>query len=89
MEDVELLKQLLNPFITERLGEAYRKDEEYQKRLKAEDLIYESLSGKLTDEQAEQLEEYFVAANATAARIEILTYIQGMKDLLALLKTLS
>lgn len=68
MEDVELMKQLLNPYITERLGEVYRKDEEYQKRLKAEDLIYESLSGKLTDEQAEQLEEYFAAANATAAK---------------------
>lgn len=89
MEDVELMKQLLNPYITERLGEVYRKDEEYQKRLKTEDLIYESLSGKLTDEQVEQLEEYFAAANATAARKEILTYIQGMKDLLALLKALS
>ena len=39
MEDVELMKQLLNPYITERQGEVYRKDEEYQKRLKAEDLI--------------------------------------------------
>lgn len=89
MEDVKLMKQLLYPFITERLGEAYRKDEEYQKSLKTEDLIYESLSGKLTDEQAEELEGYYVAANATAARQEILTYIQGMKDLLALLKVLS
>jgi len=89
MEDVALMKQLLNPYIKERLGEVYRKDEEDQKRLKAEDLIYESLSGRLTDEQAEQLEEYFVAANATAARQEILTYIQGMKDLLTPLKVLS
>lgn len=89
MEEFDIMEQLLNPFVVDRLAEIYTKDEEYQNRLKEEDLIYQKLLDKLTDEQAEELEQYFVATTATAARKETLTYTQGMKDLLALLKALS
>lgn len=89
MEDLDFMEQIVNPFVTEKLGEIYQKDEEYQKRRKEEDLIFESLSEELTFEQAEKLEQYFAATIATAARKETLTYTQGMKDLFALLKALS
>ena len=58
-------------------------------RLKAENSIYEQLNETLSEKQAEELEQYLIAANEAAARKETLAYIQGMKDLLALLKTLS
>lgn len=89
MEELDFMEQLLNPFVVDRLAEVYAKDEEYQNRLKEEDLIYEELSEELPDKQADKLEKYFEAAITTAARKEILTYIQGMRDLLALLKALS
>lgn len=85
----DFLEQLVNSFVVDRLADVYAKDKEYQKRLKDEDLIYQKLLDELTEEQAEELEQYFVATAATAARKETLTYTQGMKDLLALLRTLS
>ena len=72
MEELDFMEELLEPFVVDRLAEVYVKDEEYQKRLKEEDLIYQKLSNELP-----------------AARKEILTYIQGMKDLFALLKALT
>lgn len=89
MEDFDYMEKIVNPFVTEKLGEIYQKDEEYQKRLKEEDLIYQKLLDELTEKQAEELEQYFIATTATAARKETLTYTQGMKDLLALLRALS
>ncbi len=89
MEDFIFMEQLLNPFIVNRLAEVYKKDEDYQNLLKKERGIYQKLSDELSDEQAEELLQYFEAANSTEARKETLTYIQGMKDLLALLKNLS
>ena len=85
----DFLEQLLNPLVIDRLAEVYTKDEEYQKRLKNEEMIYQKLLNELADKQAEELEQYFEAITATAARKETLTYTQGMKDLLALLKNLS
>lgn len=41
------------------------------------------------DEEYQKLERYFEAASLTVARKETLIYIQGMKDLLALLKAIS
>lgn len=89
MEELDFMEQLLNPFIVDRLAEVYANDSEYQKRLKEEDLIYQKLLDEVTETQAEELEQYFIATSSTAARKETLTYIQGMKDLLTLLKTLS
>lgn len=85
----DLMEELLNPFVVDRLADVYSKDEEHQKRLKEEDLIYQKLSEELSDGQAEELEQYFIATSSTASRKETLTYIQGMKDLLKLLETLS
>lgn len=87
MED--FMEQIVNPFVTDKLASIYANDEECQNRLKAQNLIYQKLANELSDKQAEQLEEYFTALNATAIRKETLTYIQGMKDLLALLNYLS
>lgn len=81
----DFLEQLLASFIVDRMAEIYTKDEEYRKRLSKEELIFQELSDKLSGEQAKELELYFISANSTTARKELLTYIQGMKDLLALL----
>lgn len=89
MEDFDFMEQLLNPFAVNRLAEVYTNDEEYQNQLKKEDIIYQKLSKELKDEQAEELKQYFMATSATAMRREALAYKQGMKDLFALLKTLS
>lgn len=89
MGDFDFIEQMVTPSVTERLGKIYQKDAMYQKKLKEEDLKYKRLIEELTDKQADWLEEYMEAANATMARKEILTYVQGMKDLLALLKALS
>ena len=89
MKDFDILEQLVNPCTIDRLGEFYQQDEIYQKRLGEENIIYEKLRNELTDEQKELLESYFLATTETAARKETLTYIQGMKDMLTLLKALS
>lgn len=83
------LEDLVNPCTIERLGEVYCKDEKYKKLITEEDALYEELSEQLPDEEADILEKYFEATNAVSARKEILTYIQGMKDMFALFKALS
>lgn len=83
------LENLVNTYTIERLGEVYRKDEKYKKLITEEDTLYEELIEQLPDEEADKLEKYFEATNATSARKEILTYIQGMKDMFALFKALS
>jgi len=88
MKDFDLEK-LVNPCVIEKLAEVYQKDETYQQLLKEEDILYEKLSEELSDKQADELEKYFEATTATSARKEILTYIQGMKDLFALFGALS
>ena len=88
MEDFNL-ETLVNPCIIERLCELYDKDPTYKKLIMEESAIFEELSEELPDEQADKLERYFEAANATSARKEILTYIQGMKDMFAWFKALS
>lgn len=83
------MDQIINLFVMAELGNIYQNDAEYGKRLKNEEMIYEKLYDELTQEQAEQLEQYFIATHFTSERKEALSYIQGMKDLLALLKYLS
>lgn len=89
MKEQDFMEQLLNPFVTDRLAEVYANDSEYQNLIKEEDLIYQKLSDELPDEQADELERYFEAVSSTSSRKETLTYVQGMKDLLTLLKSLS
>lgn len=81
--------ELLTPYLTERLGQIFSENEEHQKAVKEENRLFEQFYDKLDKEQAELLEQYFAAANATAAIKERLTYQQGMKDMLALLKALT
>ena len=49
MEELDFIEELLNLFAVDRLAEVYVKDEEYQKRLKEEDLIYQKLSENLIE----------------------------------------
>ena len=83
------MEQIVNLIVADKLAEVYEKDEDYQNRLKEDDLIYRKLKDALTDEQVELLEEYFTSALSLSARKETLAYTQGMKDLLSFLKYLS
>lgn len=83
------MEQILNPFVVDRLTEVYSRDKDYRSRLEEEDLIFRKLLEELPDGQAEDLKRYFDAVSSTAARKETLTYIQGMKDMFALIKILS
>jgi hypothetical protein len=87
MEDY--LEQQLYSLVADRLANTYQKDEEYQKLLKEEQLIYEKLCKKLSNEDAAELQKYFMAATSTAAKKENLAYERGMRDLFALFKYLS
>lgn len=85
----DFMEKIFNPFVEDRLSHAYEQDVEYQKLLEENDIVFQKLLQELQKEQAEKLEQYFAAANAAAARKEVLTYMQGMKDLFALFKALS
>ena len=83
----EIMK-LLSPIITERLGEIFQQDKEYQQDLSEESKVYEKLSKELSGEQADELGKYFALSSATAGVRERLAYQQGMKDMFALIKYL-
>lgn len=85
----DFIEQVVNPFVTDKLEKLYKNDKEYQRRKKDEDLIYQKLTDSLSEKQLQQLENYFTASSSASARKEALTYIQGMKDLLELLRYLS
>lgn len=87
-KDLEVI-ELIQSYLVDRMRRKCQNNEEYLEAMKKEEGLYERLSDKLTDEQAEELEEYFTASNATFAIMERLAYIQGMKDIISLLKYLS
>ena len=88
IKDMEVL-ELIEPLLIDRTGKLYQDNEEYKESARKEEVLFEQLSAKLTEEQARELNQFTSAANATSAITERLAYIQGMKDMLALLKSLS
>lgn len=83
-ESKEEILELIIPFLTERLGKNYIKDEEYKKVSKSADLLFKELNNSLNHDQSRLLEQFFNANNATIAVMERLIYQQGMRDLLNL-----
>ena len=88
IKDMEVL-ELIEPLLIDRTGKLYQDNEEYKESTRKEEELFEQLSDKLTEEQVRELDQFLSATNATLAIIEHLAYIQGMKDMLALLKSLS
>lgn len=90
MDDItrKTVLEVITPCLTDRLGRTYLEDKEYQESVKKADLIFEKLDAALTKNQAELLEEYFIANNATVAIMEKLIHRQGMRDMLDFLISL-
>ena len=62
---------------------------QYNKAKEEETRLYDLLTSDLTDEQKQRLDDYIDSATWSAAIRERVAYQQGMKDLFALLKSLS
>lgn len=82
------LDEIVDLCVVEKLAAVYEKDGTYIKLRKAADLIYDKLADQLSDEQAGLLEQYFEATVATTSRRDTLTYVQGMKHMYNLSRTL-
>ena len=73
----------------ERLGRIIRQDEKYQAARIQEKGEYDRLKNILSDEQIELFNKFTLAAEETDANVQRIIYQQGMKDMFALLKSLS
>ena len=80
--------KFIAPYLADRAGRTYAQNKEYKESVKKADLIFEKLDESLSEQQAELLEEYFCANNATVAIMERLVYQQGMRDMLVLLTSI-
>ena len=80
--------EFIAPYLADKTGRTYTQNKEYKESVKAADLIFDKLDDSLSDQQAELLEEYFCANNATVAIMERLVYQQGMRDMLVLLTSI-
>lgn len=67
----------------------FYKNTSYKKSLEHEAELFQRLNNKLPENLSEELDQYVTAANAARTHALHLTYLQGMKDMLALLRILS
>ena len=88
IEEIDII-ELLMPQLMDRMSKLYAKNKEYKECFDREEKLYEHLKEMLSEETARELELYFHATIDTNAITERLAYVQGMKDMLALLKALS
>ena len=87
--DNEVL-EIFTHYLTEnRLNKIIEQDEEYQAAKCHEKEAHDRFERTLTEKQNELFNNFIVAASETEANIERINYQQGMKDLFALLKSLS
>lgn len=75
----------LQPILMERLGRAYNCDSEYKRAREEEYRIFDRISGHFGKEQLQMLEEFCEAKSIANGRCEMIAYLQGMRDLAALL----
>lgn len=81
--------ELITQQMTEmRLEEIIHKDAKYKQAVQIEIALYECFVENLSEWQREKFEKYWIASSESALIREKLSYQQGMKDLLALLKSL-
>lgn len=76
----------LEVVFSERRSEAFGRSKKFKEYLLEEERLYTKLKGSMSDDQQKLFEGYLIAASATQAIVESLSYKQGMIDLLALLK---
>lgn len=84
-EVLELITQQLTEI---RLDDIVHKNVEYRRAAQEEMALYEHFTQNLSEWQREEFENFLIAMNESALICTKLSYQQGMKDLMALLKSL-
>lgn len=84
-EVLELVTQQLTEM---RLDSILKKSDGYKCALQKEVGLYEKFLGSLSGGQREEFENFLTASSESALIRERLVYQQGMKDLMALLRSL-
>ena len=87
--DNEVLEMFTHYLTEDRLNKIVEQDEEYKSAKWHEIEAHDRFERTLTEEQNKLFNNFIVAASETEANIERINYQQGMKDLFALLKSLS
>lgn len=82
MNDKDIEKQIETAVIN-RITKILAQNEEYKQSVEEEQKSYEWLKENLEGEPLKKLDEYFLAVSNTAYYIEMLSYLQGLKDLRA------
>lgn len=77
--------EVFEPCLMDHLGEVYSQNLEYRQNIAKEAQLAEGLEKNFTEEQMEQLKEYYGAVCSTTSICEFLAYRQGMRDLAAIL----
>ena len=81
----EIILELFEPCVIERLGDAYNRNDRYKKAIEDETILFTQLQKSLTDEQLKMVMEYNNAVSKTLGICEKLAYRQGMRDFAAIL----
>ena len=84
----EILELVTQQLAEIRLDSIMKKDDRYRCALQKEVEMYEKFLGSLSGGQKEEFENFLTASSESALVRERLGYQQGMKDLMALLRSL-
>ena len=85
----ESVLELVTQALTEnRITDKVLESEEYKRAKEEEQKAYDLLSSDLTEEQKQRLDDFIGSTTWAAAIWEKMAYQQGMRDFLALLKSL-
>lgn len=82
---MDFFKQLEVVF-SERRSEALKQSSKFREYTLKESELYTKLKESMSNDQQKLFEGYLIAASATQATVESLSYKQGMVDLLTFLK---
>ena len=84
----EVLELVIQQLTEIRLNDIIQKNAKYRQAVQAEIELYERFIENLSDWQREEFEKYWIASSESELIREKLSYKQGMKDLMALLRSL-
>ena len=84
----EILEMVTQCLTEMRLHEILQENDEYRRVVEEEVELYEKFLANLSELQKEEFENFLVAANESVMVCEKLSYQQGMKDLMQILKSL-
>lgn len=84
----EILEMVTQCLVEMRLHDLLQENDDYRRAVQEEVELYERFLGNLSEWQKEEFENFLTVSNESAVICEKLSYQQGMKDLMKLLKNL-